>query len=70
MPDYGGSDCSPDLRRDKGRSESPVLGESVSMYEEEKVKEVYHDILSKVNKLLAEPEQQRGRVFFSKTDKR
>ena len=39
--------------------ESPVLGESVSMYEAEQMKEVYSDILSKVNKLLAEPEPTR-----------
>jgi len=35
--------------------ESPVLGESVSMYEAEQIQEVYTDILSKVNKLLGEP---------------
>jgi hypothetical protein len=35
--------------------ESPVLGESVSMYEAEKIQGVYTDILSKVNRLLAEP---------------
>jgi len=63
MPDFAESDCSPDIRRqdDKESWESPVLGESVSMYAEQEqqqeVHRVYNDILTKVNKLLAEPEQ-------------
>jgi hypothetical protein len=56
LPDFGGSECSPDLRqRSAGRTvswESPVLGESVSMYEAE---ETVQDILSNVKRLLAQP---------------
>lgn len=64
LPDYPGSECSPDLRkqRDMVSWESPVLGESVTMYEEQQqyqeqrnMEDVYHDIISKVNKLLTEP---------------
>jgi len=57
LPDYPGSECSPDLRKqgDKVSWESPVLGESVSMYEEQKNAEVYNDILSQVNRLLGQP---------------
>ena len=63
LPDYAGSDCSPDLRRseDKVSWESPVLGESVSMYEgrderlEQDEREVYNDILTQVNRLLSQP---------------
>eukprot|EP00088_Acartia_fossae_P070557 TRINITY_DN9486_c0_g1_i2.p1 TRINITY_DN9486_c0_g1~~TRINITY_DN9486_c0_g1_i2.p1 ORF type:complete len:776 (+),score=194.62 TRINITY_DN9486_c0_g1_i2:318-2645(+) len=65
LPDYPASDCSPDLKRQSsgaasGRPnnystswESPVLGESVSMYEAEQIQHVYDDILTKVNRLLA-----------------
>ena len=61
LPDYAGSDCSPDLKRtsDKVSWESPILGESVSMYEEtQDVRGVYDDIMTQVNRLLAEPPPQ------------
>ena len=65
LPDYGGSDlqCSPDLRNQQPRTvswESPVLGESASMYEAE---EAVQDILSQVKRLLAEPAHP-GSIFY------
>jgi len=61
LPDYPASECSPDLRKQslaryRTSWESPVLGESVSMYEEEQIQGVYNDILAKVNRLLVEPD--------------
>ena len=61
LPDYAGSECSPDLRhrnKEMVSWESPVLGESVSMYEQQQhqdVEDAYHNIMSKVNQLLGEP---------------
>ena len=62
LPDFGDSECSPDLRQltAGGRTvswESPVLGESVSMYEEAAA---VKDILSQVKRLLADPAPGQG----------
>jgi hypothetical protein len=60
LPDYGGSECSPATARPTTTDswESPVLGESVSMYEQQQQEQVdeveaVQDILSQVKRLLA-----------------